>query len=138
MNEALVKAVGELYAWLDREIEAAVDPGRECRCRGDCCDFETFDHRLYVTTPELLYFQAQQGDLPLRPMTTGRCPYNEAGRCTVYATRFAGCRIFGCQRSEALHSRLSEAALLKFKSLCEAHNIPYRYVDLATALGPTV
>lgn len=135
MSDIAVRAVERLYGWLDTEISAAIDPHTDCHACGRCCDFAGYDHRLYVTTPELLYFLKKQGQTPLRPMTTGTCPYLDQGRCTVHSHRFAGCRIFGCRRNEALHSRLTESALANLKVLCERERIPYRYVDLATALN---
>ncbi len=135
MSETAIQEVERLYHWLDTEIDAAIDPRTDCQACGRCCDFVGYDHRLYVTTPELLHFLKRQGQTPLRPMTTGTCPYLDSGRCTVHSHRFAGCRIFGCRRSEALHSRLTEAALEKLKTLCEREHIPYRYVDLTTALN---
>jgi len=135
MNERIVQEVEQLYQWLDTEIRAAVDPRRDCHACGRCCDFLGYDHRLYVTPPELLYFLDRSGQTSLRPMTTGICPYLEHGRCTVHTHRFVGCRIFGCRRSEDLHSRLTETVLTRLKGLCEQERIAYRYVDLATALN---
>jgi len=64
----------------------------------------------------------------------GRCPYNVGGKCTVYEYRFAGCRIFCCNADADFQSRLSESAIKKFKDLCTEFSIPYRYIDLPTAL----
>jgi Fe-S-cluster containining protein len=135
MSERIVREVERLYRWLDDEIRAAVDPRRDCHACGRCCDFPGYDHRLYVTSPEMLYFLERSGQVPLRAMTSGTCPYLEQGRCTVHAHRFVGCRIFGCRRSEDLHSRLTETALKRLKTLCEREGLPYRYTDLAAALN---
>jgi hypothetical protein len=135
MTDHVVEAVTRLYAWIDEQVAAAVDPRTDCHACGRCCDFAGYDHQLYVTTPEWLYFREKQGAADLRPMTADTCPYLEEGRCTVHAHRFAGCRIFGCRRSEALHSRLTETALKRLKSLCTEQGLPYRYADLATALN---
>ena len=80
----------------------------------------------------LVYWLAE----PL-PMTIGRCPYNIAGKCTVYEHRFAGCRIFCCKGDRDFQSRLSESALKRLMSICEECGLPYTYKDLAAALnGP--
>jgi hypothetical protein len=56
------------------------------------------------------------------------------GKCAVYDYRFASCRIFFCKGDTDFQSKLTESAIKKFKSLCEEFAIPYRYVDLPTAL----
>lgn len=138
MAESLIGEVTRLYQWLDTQIQAHVahvGKDRDCQACGRCCDFASYDHRLYVTTPELLHFVAYQGGNPLRAMHDGICPYREEGKCSVYNIRFTGCRIFGCQRSEDVHSRLSETVLCQLKALCTAYDVPYRYVDLAMGLN---
>jgi len=67
-------------------------------------------------------------------MAGGRCPWQIDGKCSVYQHRFAGCRIFCCKGNADFQSDLTESALKKFKALCEKFQIPYRYVDLPTAL----
>ena len=52
-NPQIMKEVCDIYQWLDDEL-AKLD--RSCKACGDCCDFETFGHRLYVSTPELMFF----------------------------------------------------------------------------------
>ena len=111
--------------------------GAACRACGDCCDFESFGHRLYLTTPEWLYFKVKlaENNIPLLPMTTGVCPYRKDGKCSIYPWRFAGCRIFNCTGEADLQSELSEQSLEAVKSLCESYAMPYRYVDLKSALN---
>jgi Fe-S-cluster containining protein len=65
----------------------------------------------------------------------GRCPYNHSGLCTIYDHRFAGCRIFQCDKDMDTQAMIYETTLAKFKQLCIAYNIPYRYVDLFDALN---
>jgi Fe-S-cluster containining protein len=150
-NRRLVQEVTEIYNWLDLQISEQSNLAGRCDACGRCCDFKGFDHRLFVTTPELLYLAANVGaeniDPPhvwrIKPMTTNSgstllttgCPYNVDDKCTIYKFRFAGCRIFCCKGDADFQSQLSEMALKKFKSICEQFLIPYRYVDLATALA---
>ena len=134
-NRRLISKVAEVYNWLSSQIEDHKDwAGRCCAC-GKCCDFEGFDHKLFVTLPELFYLKASLNGENLKPMKAGRCPYNVGGRCGVYEHRFAGCRIFSCKGDLDFQNELSEKALKKFKAICEQFQIPYRYVDLATALS---
>jgi hypothetical protein len=133
MKSKILRAVAEVYNWLDEQNTAQAT----CDRCGKCCDFETFDHRLFVTSPELIYFTAKTG--PLKPMPQGTCPYNIDGNCTVHRHRFAGCRIFSCKTNGQYQSPLSEEAIEKFKSICSEFNVPYCYTDLASALnGPAV
>lgn len=120
----IITAVGDIYRWIDEQV-GHMD--RMCKACGECCDFEAFGHRLYVTTPELLHFRHTVGPA-IKAMPAGVCPYRVDGRCSVYAYRFAGCRIFTCGGDSEAENRFSEEAIRKFKELCEAYAIPYRYV----------
>jgi hypothetical protein len=131
----LLKRVAEIYDRLDLQICESSHLAGVCDACGECCDFGSFDHRLFVTTPELMYLAANLSGENIKSMTTSRCPYNERGRCTIYKYRFAGCRIFCCKADADFQSRLSESALKKLKSLCTEFQIPYRYTELATALN---
>ena len=130
----LLNRVAEIYSWLDEQIR--LNDGRVGRCDscGRCCDFEAFDHRLFVTPPELMYLAANLGAENVRPMPDSRCPYHLVCQCTVYKYRFAGCRIFSCKGDSDFQSGLSESSQKKFKSICTEFKIPYRYTDLATGL----
>ena len=132
-NSQLLKRVAEVYNWLDSQIRDNSDLANQCDACGKCCDFAQLDHCLFVTTPELIYLAANLGAENVKPMKTGRCPYNIRGKCSVYEYRFASCRIFSCKGDTGFQSRLSESALKKFKFLCTDLKIPYRYTDLATA-----
>jgi Fe-S-cluster containining protein len=132
-NSQLLKRVGEIYKWLD--LQGHSELAGRCDACGKCCDFDALDHRLFVTTPELMYLAANLGGEDLKPMTTGRCPYNVNGKCRIYEHRFAGCRIFCCKSDRDFQSSLSESAVAKFKSLCAELQISYRYTDLVTALN---
>jgi hypothetical protein len=134
-NSRLLKRVAEVYDRLDLEIQHHDDMAGVCDACGKCCDFDAFDHRLFVTPPELLYLAANLGTDNIKPMPGSRCPYNVGDECTVYKYRFAGCRIFCCKADADFQSKLSECALKIFKSICIEFRIRYRYNDLATALN---
>lgn len=128
---ALLKEVEAIYQALERDLTRE---STLCQACGHCCDFESFGHRLYLTTPELLYFAHHVGH-PLKPMTGGVCPYRIDGKCSVYSFRFVGCRIFQCKGDTARQGDLSEAVIVQFKHLCDRHQLAYRYMDLKTALN---
>ena len=136
-NQLLVK-VAEIYNWLDLQRRHYSSLAGICDVCGECCNFDKFDHRLFVTPPELMYLSANLGAENIKLMPSSRCPYNISGECTIYAYRFAGCRVFYCKADKDFQSRLSESALKKFKSICTEFQIPYRYTDLATALNSFV
>ena len=134
-DNLLLQKVAGIYNWLDSQISSHSDLAGCCDACGRCCDFEGFDHRLFVTTPELMYLAANVGSENIRPMLTSRCLYQTSGKCTIYNLRFAGCRIFCCKADKDFQSSLSESIIKKFKLLCAEFQIPYRYTDLATAIN---
>ena len=131
----IIKKVAEIYNWLDSQINNNSGLAGGCSACGKCCDFSRFDHRLFVTPPELMYLVANLGAENVKPMITGRCPYNVKGKCGVYEHRFSGCRIFSCNGDTDFQSGLSESSVKKFKAVCEEFRVPYCYTDLATALN---
>jgi len=139
----LLQKVAEIYTWLDTQIRDNNNLTGQCNACGKCCDFASpapvldqgFDHRLFVTSPELMYLTANLGAENIKLMPTNRCPYNIDGKCTVYEYRFASCRIFYCKADVDFQGELSESALEKLKSLCTEFQIPYHYTDLADALN---
>ena len=134
-NNQLLRRVAEIYNWLDVQIRRHSDLAGVCDACGKCCDFDAFDHRLFVTPPELMYLAAKLGAENIKPMPGNLCPYNVDGKCTIYTYRFAGCRIFSCKGDKDFQSGLSETSLNKFKSICIEFKIPYAYTDLASALN---
>jgi len=150
-NSRLLEEVAEIYTWLDAQIRDNNKLTDRCKACGKCCDFASpapaaeqvsapgldqgFDHRLFVTPPELMYLAESLSPENIKSMPTNRCPYNIDGKCTVYEYRFASCRIFYCKADVDFQSELSESVLEKLKSLCTEFQIPYRYTDLATALN---
>lgn len=134
-NAQLLRRVAEIYGWLNSQIRRNSALAGRCNACGRCCNFSKFDHRLFVTTPEMMYLVANVGVENLKPMTGSGCPYQTNDKCTIYQFRFAGCRIFYCKGDAGFQSVLSESAVKKFKKLCTEFQIPYRYTDLPTALG---
>jgi Fe-S-cluster containining protein len=132
-EQAIIEAVERIYSSLEAELLQTPD---KCKACGKCCDFEFFDHKLYITAPELVYFKTKlaENKIPLLPMTAGVCPYRRDGKCSVYPWRFAGCRIFNCTGNADLQSQLSEGTIASCKLLCEQLELKYRYMDLKNGL----
>jgi len=135
ITDQVAQKVAAVYEWLDMQLQGAAEQAPSCDSCGKCCDFETFDHRLFVTPPELTYLAARLDGEKVKAMPTGRCPYNIIVACSIYDYRFAGCRIFCCKGNKDFQSALSESVLEKLKAICTEFGIPYRYLDLAAALN---
>ena len=131
-EKQIADSVAKVYKWIDSQNKPDTNP---CKACGKCCDFQTYDHKLFVTSCELVYFTEKLKNKPPKPMISGRCLYNIAGACSVYPHRFAGCRIFFCKGDANLQSILSETAIKKFKSICRQFDLPYRYMNLAEGLN---
>ena len=131
MSSDVTADVAKVYVWVDSQLAGQFDL---CKACGDCCDFEKYDHRLYVTAAEVLYFQeVMKSDL--RGMHDGVCPYRVENRCSVHKHRFAGCRIFNCCGDSGLQGQISEGAIEKLKAISDKHGIEYSYVELSKALN---
>ena len=133
-NDQIIAQVSEIYKWIEQQQLANGVIAGHCAACGKCCDFESYDHRLYVTTPEILFFVDKLSEKNIRKMTGGRCSYQIDNKCSVYDYRFAGCRIFSCKGNADFQSELTESAIKKFKALCAELQIPYRYLELPAAL----
>lgn len=129
-DSQIIEEVEAIYRWIDERVAGI---GSKCKACGNCCDFEVFGHRLYVTTPELMHFQQTVGP-DIKDMPADVCPYRINGKCSVYSYRFSGCRIFFCGGDSRQESQLSEQAIRKFKALCTKYHIPYYYVYLRGGL----
>lgn len=131
---AFLIAMTELYARLDAGI-AARRP--VCVNRGECCRFDTFGHKLFVTPAELAFFLAgtDQGPLDLPPEPGGCCPYQRSQRCTARSARPAGCRVFFCEAaSRDWQPAETEATLREISGVHARFDLPYAYVEWLDAL----
>ena len=143
---AIVAAVEDIYRHIDAEVSIWFHPvasllhgsrlmAHGCSSCGKCCDFDVYDHRLFVTSPEMVYLVVKLGRASILPMAGGLCPYNLRGQCTIHPHRFAGCRIFFCKGDADKQAQLSEWASARFKAICQESGLGYSYIDLKTALS---
>jgi hypothetical protein len=126
VRSKICKQVSQVYDWIDSTIKSM---NVDCSACGKCCDFGAFGHKLFITSPEFLYFS--ENLKPLKSMAGGICPYLECGKCAAREFRFAGCRIFFCKADNEKINELSEQAIKKFKAICEEFDFPYSYTELA-------
>ena len=122
------RALEALYEELDRELPRW---GFTCSASGNCCDFDAYGHRLYVSRLEAEHFFRQAP--PTRANQDARqCPAWGPDRlCTARAGRMLGCRTYYCPPyprgvPEELHSRYDQ----RIKALHERFGLPYAYRDI--------
>lgn len=117
-----------IYADLDRELPRYKFV---CQASGDCCDFEAFGHRLYVTTLEAEYFLVNS---PQRRFNDDakQCPaWGPDRMCKARAGRMLGCRTFYCGTNKnADPNEIYERYYRRIKDLHTVHAIPFRYADV--------
>lgn len=105
-----------------------------CHNRGECCQFETFGHSLFVTTLELVYFVRGQRATWLEP-SNGSCPYQQGGQCTARPHRPLGCRVFYCDPADKdWQGPEYESRLMALRRLGAEYGVVYRYVEWLSAL----
>ena len=133
-NDPCIEAVKNIYQHIDRRLHAAA---AECLNCQQCCNFAAYDHRLYATTLEMLYFVRH---LPTNNSPTvyppiilpikDSCPYQNVKGCLMYQARTAGCRIFYCRKLDAnFQNHLTEIVLLSLKKLHRQFHAVYLYAE---------
>jgi len=158
VNPVIDRAVGELYDHLDKQVATR---GPVCWASGRCCQFETFEHRLYVTGLEVAWVLKQVVDLSdmpirmhngkrsenilpslhsgVRPDASGSCPFQAGKLCSVHTIRPMGCRVFFCQHgTEQWQHELYEQYLGRLRAMHEAHGLTYCYMEWRSALSEAI
>jgi hypothetical protein len=120
-----------------------------CLASGQCCHFDRFGHRLFVTgldaawcVRSLLARQAPAAAAATAvgvrdAQSAGTCPFLIDGRwCGAHIERPLGCRIYFCDRSardwqEALYEETHRQLI----ALHERYAIPYRYGEWRAMLA---
>lgn len=128
-------AVESIYTHLQRQIDSRKPL---CNTSGRCCRFDEFGHRLYVTTMELATFVygLEMSTRDAQLSDSSGCPFQIQGLCSVHPIRPFGCRIFFCDASSAIWQQEQyERFHTQLKSLHEALNVPYRYLEWRGALS---
>ena len=132
-------AVRDAYARLQLEIDRRKPV---CVASGKCCHFESYGHRLYVTTLELAAFKLDiQSTSPVvvakgLPVITEGCPLQVGKLCGVHAIRPFGCRIFFCDpAATAWQQEQYELFHQELKQLHERFGVSYFYVEWRAGLA---
>ena len=113
----------EVYRDVDEQVRSL---GVACWARGDCCNFERAEHRLYASTVEVAYVAETRGRT--HPAGSCLCPFWKEGRCTERDRRPLGCRVYHCDaRYRVPLEALYESAYRKIRAIADRHEIPWRY-----------
>ena len=134
VDRQLKNKMAELYDWLDKQIATNIDSS-SCVACGDCCDFEKFGHRIYVTSLEAAYLKDNLMEEKLKAPVKGGCPYKVDNKCSMRDFRFGPCRIFFCKADSEFQNQLSEDFLKQIKQLCQQFNFEYTYSNLPDAIS---
>jgi Fe-S-cluster containining protein len=131
---AASKELEAVYQELDSQVRAL---GVACWARGDCCDFERCDHRLYASTVEIAYVLEKRAETLTAggPGSAKLCPFWKEGKCTERERRPLGCRTFFCDRRyreplEALYENYHR----RLRELAERHALEWRYLPFVDAV----
>lgn len=125
-------ALRGLFDRLDEKVNSGP---AACNRTGDCCRFDQFGHRLYVTALEIAWVLTQVAK-PTDVDPAGACVFQVDRLCTVHAVRPIGCRVFFCDRSaDDWQHGLSEQFLADLRQLHRERNVEYRYVEWRVGLA---
>lgn len=125
------KELRKIYKDLDEELSTLSPP---CRACGECCHFDEYGHKLYVSDIEVEHILKNVG-LPRTAVNKGVCPYLADNKCTIREHRPLGCRIFYCQKGwEVTSSDLYEKYLRRIKDLYTANGLEWNYAPMPSLL----
>jgi uncharacterized protein len=139
-KKAYLAAVEQLYAIVDQHLAGAES---DCEACGQCCQFEKFNHRLFVTSLEMLYLIQGVEKLGLEVKESlkcvgqsstlqFRCPFQKGNQCVARAFRPTGCRIFFCRGLDKNYQHeLAEETLRQLRQFHQQFKAVYYYADLA-------
>jgi hypothetical protein len=140
-RDDLAVATAGFYADVDTAIVAHAPL---CRNRGHCCEFDTYGHKLYVTTVELIHFahgnRRHWPPSPTDPQSAIHnqqvsCPFRVRGLCTARDHRPLGCRIFFCDpAARPWQGPEYELRLADLKRIGAAFGVEYLYTEWLSAL----
>ncbi len=136
MNSQLVKLTRGKIEFLDglREVLTQADSaiarsGNNCQGCGECCDFASAEHRLYVSTGELALLSSVE---PVVEPTLLKCPYQADQQCFARSCRPLGCRVYFCKSS--LADDFYEQFHRKIIDFHKRFEVDYCYEELTSSL----
>lgn len=104
--------------------------------RGECCNFDSFEHILFASNIEILNLIDQYPLSSKHKLEGALCPYWENGKCSAHQARPLGCRIFFCDQNYIKeHSQeLYEKYHKKVQALIQKHGFDYAYLPMVSAI----
>jgi Fe-S-cluster containining protein len=130
LPDTLRRAIEAIYRDVDSEVSAL---GAACWARGDCCDFDRAEHRLYASGLETAYAgEGREG--PTNPKET-LCPFWIDRRCTARERRPLGCRTYFCDpRYQGALEAIHEKHLRRLRELTQVHALSWSYAEFVGAV----
>lgn len=117
----------ELYDALGKAVTAK---GPTCWTSGNCCNFNTYGHLLYVTGLEIAWYCQQLETTDLTIDLKAPCPHQIDGLCSTHQIRPLGCRVYFCQKgTQDWQQDLYERFQKQLVNLHQEHDIPYAYME---------
>ena len=136
--------VCDALAKVYHDLQTRIDERKPlCVASGKCCRFETYGHRLFVTTMELASFLtawrrggwSDEMAESVRGWIGTGCPFQIDKLCGVHMDRPFGCRIFFCDPTATQWQQDQyEQFHRQLKQLHETLGVPYYYVEWREAL----
>lgn len=131
---AIDESIRAIYAAIDEEVN---QKSPTCWISGRCCDFNAYDHRLFVTGLEIAWVLNQlAADQPKSFAITPEqsvdepCVYQRDKLCTIHAVRPLGCRIYFCQEgTDAWQQEVYEQFMKSIRFLHDDNDLPYGYME---------
>lgn len=137
-DPAIDAALRAIYDALGQEIDRR---SPTCWLSGNCCKFDSYGHRLYVTGLEIAWM-LQRLDTPGRARLADAvipgdgCPFQAEKLCTIRDLRPLGCRLFYCDpTAEPWMNEVYEQFLSQLRALHERHHLPYGYMEWRQGLA---
>jgi Fe-S-cluster containining protein len=125
---ALYEKLNKLYQDFEHDFEGIPKPCTQC---GSCCHFDTFGHKLYISSLEFAYVSEHK--LIPEIVDHAHCPFLKGQLCEARDFRMLGCRTFfrlhqpeDTEKAQTLY----ETYLKKLKDLYLANDIQWEYKDL--------
>lgn len=107
-----------------------------CDRSGKCCRFESYGHRLFVSTLEVARFLSGVGATSSETWDGTGCPFQVHGACGAHTIRPFGCRVYFCDPTSTDWQQAQyERFHAQIRELHERLGVPYLYVEWREALA---
>ncbi len=153
-SETLAGIAADVAALLQTAQKEILSHQPKCDASGNCCNFEKYGHRLYVSMAELIHFAhviAQQKRIAAQwcacdqPQNSEKrislpqffadaqhsgCPYQIDHLCCAREARPLGCRVYYCDPdAQSWQNDIYEKYHIQLKTIHDKWGIDYAYLE---------